>query len=137
MPPASGHALSAQQWRVLLVEDEDVLRELAAENLQEAGYEVLEAGDGEGGLEALKSGEQIDVLLSDIRLPGMNGYELAEAGRMLRPGLKIILMTGYASGPMPSTLEHAVYRVLQKPFELDTLSDMIAAALEGKEPGSA
>ncbi len=130
MPAAGVRILSAQKWRVLLVEDEAVLRELAAENLQEAGYEVIEAGDGADGLEILQSDAPIDVLLSDIRLPGMNGYQLAEAGRTLRPELKIILMTGYAPGPMPSTLQSAVYRVLQKPFELDVLPEMVAAALD-------
>jgi DNA-binding NtrC family response regulator len=130
MPAAGVRILAAQKWRVLLVEDEAVLRELAAENLQESGYDVIEAGDGASGLEVLRSKEHIDVLLSDIRLPGMNGYQLAEAGRALRPELKIILMTGYAPGPMPSSLQKAVYRVLQKPFELDALSDLVAAALE-------
>ncbi len=129
MPAAGARAISGQRCRVLLVEDEAVLRELAAENLQEAGYSVIEAGDGACGLEALESNEHIDVLLSDIKLPGMNGYQLAEAGRALRPRLKIILMTGYAPAPMPIDLQRAVYRVLQKPFELDVLPGMIAAAL--------
>ena len=129
MPTAGAHAISEQRCRVLLVEDEAVLRELAAENLQEAGYSVIEAGDGAGGLEALRSDASICLLLSDIKLPGMNGYQLAEAGRALRPDLKIILMTGYAPGPMPSGLRNAVYRVLQKPFELDVLPGMVAAAL--------
>ena len=130
MPASGAQILPAQKWRVLLVEDESVLRELAAENLQESGYDVIEAGDGASGLEVLQSSEHIDVLLSDIRLPGMNGYQLAEAGRSLRPELKIILMTGYAPGPMPPTLQNAVYRVLQKPFELDVLPELVAAALD-------
>ena len=129
MPVTEARAVATQRCRVLLVEDEAVLRELAAENLQEAGYSVTEAGDGPGGLEALRSDSAIDVLLSDIKLPGMNGYQLAEAGRALRPDLKIILMTGYAPGPMPPELQNTVFRVLQKPFELDVLADTVAAAL--------
>lgn len=129
MPAAGAYISPVQQWRVLLVEDETVLRELATENLQEAGYEVIAAADGAGALEALRSNEEIDVLLSDIRLPGMNGYQLAEAGRALRPDMKIILMTGYAPGPMPDGLRNAVHRVLQKPFELDALPRLVAAAL--------
>lgn len=116
--------------RILLVEDEAVLRELAAENLLDAGYSVMEAGDGTEGLEALRSDVPIDVLLSDIKLPGMNGYELAEAAKALRPQLKVILMTGYAPTPLPPKLERVVYRVLQKPFEIEALPGMIAAALE-------
>jgi DNA-binding NtrC family response regulator len=133
MPAAGAHAVPAPRSCVLLVEDEDVLRELAAENLQEAGYGVIEASDGTRGLEALRADASIDLLLSDIKLPGMNGYQLAEAGRALRPELKIILMTGYAPAPLPPSLQHAVYRVLQKPFELDALPDLIAAALSDGE----
>ncbi|HEX6559255.1 MAG TPA: response regulator [Longimicrobiales bacterium] len=115
---------------ILLVEDEAILRELTAENLLDAGYRVVEAGDGTAGLEALRSDMHIDVLLSDIKLPGMNGYELAEAAKALRPQLKVILMTGYAPTPLPPKLERMVYRVLQKPFEIEALPDMIADALK-------
>ena len=116
--------------RVLLVEDEPFLRELAAESLAEAGYEVLTAVDGDDGLATLRSATAIDVLVSDIRLPGPSGYELAEAGRRLRPALKIVLMTGYAQG-LPASLEHAVHRVLQKPFPIDLLPQAVAAAMGG------
>lgn len=114
---------------ILLVEDEAVLRELAAENLLDAGYRVVEAGDGHAGLEALRSDPRIGVLLSDIKLPGMDGYALAEAAKALRPQLKVILMTGFAPTPLPPRLERLVYRVLQKPFEIEALPDMIADAL--------
>ncbi|HET6907621.1 MAG TPA: response regulator [Rhodanobacteraceae bacterium] len=115
---------------ILLVEDEAMLRELAAENLLDAGFRVLEAGDGTAGLEALRSDARIDVLLSDIKLPGMDGYDLAEAAKALRPELKVILMTGYAPSPLPPGLERMVYRVLQKPFEIEALPGMIADALQ-------
>ncbi|HET6655071.1 MAG TPA: response regulator [Gammaproteobacteria bacterium] len=115
---------------ILLVEDEDILREMAAENLADAGYTVVQAGDGASGLEALQSDIPIDVLLSDIKLPGMDGYQLAEAARALRPDLKVILMTGYAPSPLPPVLERVVYRVLQKPFTLEVLPDTVAEALQ-------
>jgi len=114
---------------VLLVEDEAFLRELVMESLQDAGYSVLEASDGNSGLQALQSDQRIDVLLSDIKLPDIDGYQVAESARTLRPGLKVILMTGYAPSPLPPTLQSVVYRVLQKPFSLDTLPDTVAAAL--------
>lgn len=117
---------------ILLVEDEAFVREVAAESLQDAGYEVLAVGDGDAGLRALQSDAPIDVLVSDIRLPGPSGYELAEAGKVLRPSLKLILMTGYAPG-LPATLQNAVHRVLQKPFRIDTLADVVAEALASRD----
>lgn len=114
---------------ILLVEDEDFLRELLVDGLQEAGFNVFEAGDGGSGIAALQSERHFDLLLSDIKLPDIDGYRVAEAGSSLRPGLKIILMTGYAPSPLPTTLQKQVYQVLQKPFSLISLPDVIAAAL--------
>jgi CheY-like chemotaxis protein len=115
---------------ILLVEDEAFLRELVMEGLQDAGFSVLEASDGTSGVQALKSDQRIDVLLSDIKLPDIDGYQVAEAARTLRPGVKVILMTGYAPTPLPPALQSVVYRVLQKPFSLETLPGMVTAALE-------
>lgn len=115
---------------ILLVEDEAFLRELVMEGLQDAGFSVVEASDGTSGVQALRSDLRIDVLLSDIKLPDIDGYQVAEAARTLRPGLKVILMTGYAPSPLPPALQSVVYRVLQKPFSLETLPGMVNAALE-------
>jgi DNA-binding NtrC family response regulator len=115
---------------VLLVEDEALLRELVMEGLKDAGYHVLEAGDGHAGLRALESDLPIDLLLSDIKLPDIDGYRVAQIGTALRPGLKVILMTGYAPSPLPPALQSVVYRVLQKPFSLETLPGTVAAALD-------
>lgn len=128
-------AAHRESVHILLVEDEAFLREVAAESLQEAGYEVLAAGDGDAGLKALQSDATLDVLLSDIRLPGLDGYQLAEAARTLRPDMKLILMTGYAPD-LPATLKQSVFRVLQKPFRMDSLSGVVAAAL-GRADGAA
>lgn len=114
---------------VLLVEDEDFLRELLMDGLQEAGYTVSEAGDGNAGIEALRSEQHFDLLLSDIKLPDVDGYTVAETGTLLRPGLKVILMTGYAPSPLPPALQHCVFQVLQKPFSLVSLPQVISAAL--------
>ncbi|HEV7123264.1 MAG TPA: response regulator [Rhodanobacter sp.] len=114
---------------ILLVEDEDFLRELVMEILLDAGFDVVEASDGNAGIEALRSDRRIDMLLSDIKLPDIDGYQVAEAGNALRPGLKVILMTGYAPSPLPVSLQSVVHRVLQKPFSLDTLPGMVTAAL--------
>lgn len=115
---------------VLLVEDEAFLRELVVEILQDAGYRVIEAGDGNAGVDALRSDMRIDMLLSDIKLPDLDGYTVAQIGRKLHPDLKVILMTGYAPSPLPEALQSLVYRVLQKPFSLNALPGLVAAALE-------
>lgn len=117
---------------ILLVEDETFLREVVAEYLQESGYEVQAVGDGDAGLDMLRSDAPVDVLVSDIRLPGLSGYELASAGKALRPDLKLILMTGYAPS-LPAELEQVVFRVLQKPFPIASLSGLVEAALDGAE----
>ncbi len=121
---------------VLLVEDEPVLRELAAAALADAGYRVTEAGDGSEGLRILRSDDPIDLLLSDIRLPGPDGYVLAETGHTLRPELKVILMTGYAPTPPPPELHGVVHRLMQKPFAIDSLPDAVAAALGVRAPNA-
>ena len=123
-------AADSKLVHVLVVEDEAFLREVVAESLQEAGYEVAHVGDGDAGLAVLRSDAPVDVLVSDIRLPGISGYELATAGKALRPGLKMILMTGYAPS-LPPDLKPAVFRVLQKPFRIDSLAGVVAAALIG------
>lgn len=121
---------AAMSAHVLLVEDEIFLREALAEYLQESGYEVHAVGDGDAGLEVLRSDAAVDVLVSDIRLPGISGYELAAAGRALRDDLKLILMTGYAPS-VPPDLKSAVFCVLQKPFRIERLPGLLAAALSG------
>lgn len=123
-------AADSKVVHVLVVEDEAFLREVVAESLQEAGYEVAHVGNGDAGLAVLQSDAPVDVLVSDIRLPGLSGYELAAAGKSLRPDLKMILMTGYAPS-LPPELKPAVYRVLQKPFRIDSLAGVVAAALDG------
>jgi DNA-binding NtrC family response regulator len=100
------------------------------ENLHDAGYSVFEASDGNAGVDVLKSDVRIDMLLSDIKLPDIDGYTVARIGKTLRPELKVILMTGYAPLPLPPALQSQIYRVLQKPFSLDALPGMVAAALD-------
>lgn len=121
-------AANSKVVHVLVVEDEAFLREVVAESLQEAGYEVIHVGNGDEGLGVLQSDAPVDVLVSDIRLPGKSGYELAAAGKSLRPDLRIVLMTGYAPS-LPPELKAAVHRVLQKPFRIDSLAGVVAAAV--------
>ena len=107
---------------VLLAEDEAMLRFVAVETLSDAGFQVFDAVDGTAGLKILQSDIRIDLLISDIKMPGLNGYQLAEAGLDLRPGLKVLLMTGYAQEPIPERIKRAGARVIYKPFDFDALS---------------
>ncbi|TDH61766.1 response regulator [Dankookia rubra] len=110
---------------VLLVDDERIARELAAERLRELGYRVLEVADGPAGLDLLEGGAQVDMLVTDVGLPnGMNGGQVAEAVRARLPGLPLLFITGYAGTELlPGSA------ATDKPFDLDTLARKVQAAL--------
>jgi CheY-like chemotaxis protein len=114
---------------VLVAEDEAMLRLIAVETLIDAGFQVFDAGDGNAGLKTLQSVADIDLLISDIKMPGMNGYELAAAGLALKPNLKVILMTGYAQEPLPEKIREAGAHVIYKPFDFDLLSSLAKQVL--------
>ncbi len=108
---------------VLIVEDDHAVRSLVCEVLRELGYCYLEAADANAAQPILASGQRIDLLISDVGLPGMNGRQLAEVARHLRPGLKVLFITGYA--------QHAEVRagflddgmqMITKPFAFDVLT---------------
>jgi CheY-like chemotaxis protein len=110
---------------VLLVDDEEIAREAAAERLRELGYRVLEAADGPAALHLLDGGARVDMLVTDVGLPnGTNGRQVAEAVRERRPGIPLLFVTGYAGTELPPGSE-----VIDKPFELDTLARRVQAAL--------
>ncbi|MES2529918.1 MAG: ATP-binding protein [Pseudomonadota bacterium] len=117
---------------VLVVDDEPSVRALVVEVLGDLGFQTLEAGDGAGGLAVLQSTVTIDLLITDVGLPGgMNGRQLADGGRASRPGLKVLFITGYAENAVLGNghLEPGM-QVLTKPFTLDALAlrvqDLIA-----------
>jgi CheY-like chemotaxis protein len=116
---------------VLIVEDEPMLLLVAAETMRDAGYAVFEAGEGQSALEILRTNPEINLMLSDIKMPGMNGYQLAEAGLALRPDLKVLLMTGYAKDPVPTRMADAGVRVVYKPFDIDRLPLIAGEILKG------
>ncbi|HEX3665044.1 MAG TPA: response regulator [Rhizomicrobium sp.] len=124
--PANGHPAP----KVLIADDEAMLRIVAAETLQDAGFDVSEAGDGTSALEILRSDPTIELLVSDIKMPGLNGIELAEAGLKLRPELKILLMTGYATENLPDSLRERGLEILRKPFDFDQLSALALSLVD-------
>ena len=108
---------------VLIVEDDPAVRVLVSQVLSELGYAFVEAADADSALPIIESGQRIDLLISDVGLPGMNGRQLAEIGRQIRPDLKVLFITGYA--------EHAAVRggfldpgmqLITKPFTFDLLT---------------
>jgi PAS domain S-box-containing protein len=116
---------------VLVVEDEPVVRALIVEVLRELGYRALEADDGPAGLAMLESNQRIDLLVTDIGLPGLNGRQIVEAGRQLRPSLRVLFMTGYAetAAMAPGFLEPGM-TMITKPFAMDALALRIRECLE-------
>jgi CheY-like chemotaxis protein len=107
---------------ILVAEDEAMVRLVAVETLRDAGFEVYEAADGQEALEVLKSNPGIALLISDIKMPRKNGYQLVAESTALRPALKVMLMTGYAQDPIPDSIVRAGIRVLYKPFNVDDLA---------------
>jgi PAS domain S-box-containing protein len=113
---------------VLVVEDEPVVRSVVVEMLHDEGYRVLEAVDGPSGLAALRGEPHIDLLVTDVGLPGMNGRQLADQARETRPELKILFITGYAeSVAMAEGFLLPGMEMITKPFDLDVLSRRIRA----------
>ena len=110
---------------VLLAEDDAMLRRVVGQTLRYAGFDVIEAGDGSAGLEVLRSSRDVDVLLSDIRMPGLNGYQLAEACLSIRPATRVMLMTGYADEAIPDAIRNASIPVLRKPFDFGKLVESV------------
>ena len=118
---------------VLMVDDEPTIRLFMGEVLEGQGYAVLEAGDGPGGLLVLQSPVRIDLLLTDVGLPGgLNGRQLADAARAMRPGLKVLFITGYAETAVLGGCDLDLgMHVLTKPFTLEALLTRVRTILAG------
>ncbi len=130
-PYVSAETFARDGETVLIVEDDSAVRALVSQVLSELGYRFVEAADGAGAVPILESGERIDLLISDVGLPGMNGRQLAEIARQFRPGLKVLFITGYA--------EHAAVRagfldegmqMITKPFAFDHLTAKVREMIE-------
>jgi PAS domain S-box-containing protein len=117
---------------VLVVDDEPMVRLLITEVLEELGYAAVEAADGASGLKILMSDTHLDLLISDVGLPGgMNGRQMADAARQARPDLKILFITGYAENAAlgNGTLEAGMH-VMTKPFPMELLASRIKEIIQ-------
>jgi CheY-like chemotaxis protein len=126
---AAHHAARGQT--VLVVEDEPLVRLLIMDVLEELGYRALEANDGPGGLRILQSPQRIDLLITDIGLPGLNGRQIADAARVTRPDLKVLFMTGYAENAVASKgILASGMQIITKPFVMDAFTQRIRELMD-------
>ncbi|GJD94508.1 ATP-binding protein [Methylobacterium iners] len=115
---------------VLVVEDEQVVRDLVVEVLHDLGYRTLQAVDGPGGLRLLQTSAKVDLLVTDVGLPGLNGRQLADQARETRPDLKVLFITGYAEGAVtPTGFLDAGMAMITKPFAVETLATRVSAMI--------
>ena len=115
---------------VLVVEDNDDVRELAVSVLGLAGYAVLSAASGEQALELIEGGAEISLLFTDVIMPGgMNGLELIEKAHRLHPGLPVLVTTGYMDD-LPERGRSTDLKILAKPYRHETLLEQVQAALK-------
>ena len=120
------------QGRVLIVDDEPLIRWSLAETLTEHGYGIVEAGDGRGAVEALTDASYpIDVVMLDYRLPDSNGLQLLARIRSVAPGSRVVLMTAYGT---PEVLTEAIRLgavcVVNKPIEMHDVPGLVARLLD-------
>jgi PAS domain S-box-containing protein len=134
-PPGLMDAPRAEMGEtVLVVDDEETVRMIVTAVLEDLGYAAVEAADGHAGLEILQSDLHIDLLVTDVGLPGgMNGRQLADAARSLRPELRILFITGYAENAVLGQGSlHPGMHVLTKPFAMDELANRIKALITSR-----
>ena len=128
----AGSTLSAPQRPVVLVvEDEVLVQMLVLEVLEDLGLEALEANDGPSALDIVRSDIRLDLLVTDVGLPGMNGRQLVEAARELRPELKVLFVTGYADKAAMGEFGGEGMDMITKPFALEALSGKVMQMLNG------
>jgi len=128
---------TACNGRVLIVDDEPDIRKVVRMTLQKAGYEVLEAENGEKAIEAINTGENrllLDVLICDIRMPKINGVEAIAYFQQEWPRVPIIVLTGFPDTDMATSfLRSGVVDYLVKPVEGEKLRTAVARAMEQRE----
>jgi PAS domain S-box-containing protein len=125
--PERGHGET-----ILVIDDEATIRMLMMEELEESGYRVLGAADGQAGMKLLQSGARIDLLITDVGLPGgLNGRQVADAARVRDPGLLVLFVTGYAenAGIENGYLGEGM-QVISKPFAMEALTTRVRVMLD-------
>ncbi len=130
--PETGELPRGAGETVVVVDDEPTVRMLVCEVLSDLGYNAIEAEDGPSGLRALDAADRVDLLITDVGLPGgLNGRQVADAARQRRPGLKVLFITGFAEN---AVLNHGHLdpgmHVMTKPFAMESLAVRIRDLIE-------
>ena len=123
--PAPGRDELWGSGTVLLVEDEDMVRHVAERALVRHGYDVVTAANGEEGLQLLTSRDDIDLLVSDVVMPVMDGPSLGRQARALYPQLPILFMSGYAEEQLRQSINLERIEFLPKPFSVQKLAEIV------------
>ncbi|RAU45546.1 response regulator [Pseudomonas sp. RIT412] len=122
---------ASQGERVLVIEDEPEVRMLVVDVLRELGYSVEVASNGVAALPVLRGPDRIDLLVTDVGLPGLNGRQVAEIARQQRPGLPVLFMTGYArNAEVRGDLLERGMEMMIKPFNIDDLAQRVRRLIE-------
>ncbi len=132
--PALDGRIAGAGKTVLVVDDEALVRMLIADVLDELGFKILQGATAAEGLRILQSDAPIDLLVSDVGLPGgMNGRQMADTARIVRPDLKVLFITGYAEASVigEGVLEPNM-RVISKPFDLAAMTRLIRDLIEAR-----
>jgi CheY-like chemotaxis protein len=128
--PATG-PLAGRKGTILLVEDEETVRRFVARSLSALGYTLLEARDGAAALELGRKQASLDLLLTDVVMPNLNGGRLAESLRAAHPDLKVVFMSGYPDKvALPLGFPDRQARFLQKPFGQAQVARLVQEFLE-------
>jgi CheY-like chemotaxis protein len=137
-PATTSRSPAARGEHILLVEDQDVIRDAITEVLGKLGYVVTQASDGLEGVSIAMTGEPFDLIITDVGLPGINGRSLADTVRNRHPDVPVLLMTGYdANAADPTTTLPAGMVLLSKPFNVETLREQVRKLIEWRHAQAA
>jgi PAS domain S-box-containing protein len=131
--PAAGALVRRANARLLLIDDDAIVREVMAEQMEAAGFVVMPAGSADAALALIDSGETVDLIVSDLSMPDMNGLELIREAQRRRPGLPAVLLTGFASNGAEIAVDGAgsgAFSLLRKPITGRHLVERITALLD-------
>ena len=126
-----------QPYRVLLVDDDDTLRDVVAEMLRSLGYEVVSAEDGSEALSIFEDGDGIHIVVTDILMPAMDGWELAHRIKAIKPDIPIIALTGVSPNEVfPQLNAKSIGYALFKPLRMNDLKDTLQEIVDDVQSDS-